>query len=128
MATFSKEYLSTSTLGEPTLMTSTTAGSPTPIHVTGTSGTGEDELWLYASNSHSADVEMILFFGYATGSVPTAPADTLYQTITTKAGMTLVIPGLVVTGSGSATTSVSAYDVTGSVINVWGYVNRITVS
>jgi len=128
MATFSKEYLSTSTLGEPTLMTSTTAGSPTPIHVTGTSGTVEDELWLYASNSHSADVEMILFFGYATGSVPTAPADTLYQTITTKAGMTLVIPGLVVTGSGSATTSVSAYDVTGSVINVWGYVNRITVS
>ena len=128
MATFSKEYLSTSTLGEPTLMTSTTAGSPTPIHVTGTSGTVEDELWLYASNSHSADVEMILFFGYATGSVPTAPADTLYQMITTKAGMTLVIPGLVVTGSGSATTSVSAYDVTGSVINVWGYVNRITVS
>ena len=128
MATFSKEYLSTSTLGEPTLMTSTTAGSPTPIYVTGTSGTVEDELWLYAANSHSADVEMILFFGYATGSVPTAPADTLYQTITTKAGMTLVIPGLVVTGSGSATPSVSAYDVTGSVINVWGYVNRITVS
>ena len=125
MATFSKEYLSTSTLGEPTLITSTTAGSPTPIHVTGTSATVEDELWLYASNSHSADVELILFFGYATGSVPTAPADTLYQTITTKAGMTLVIPGLVMTGSGSVTTSVAAYDVTGDVINVWGYVNRI---
>ena len=128
MATYSKEYLSTSTLGEPTLMISTTAGSPTPIHVTGTSATVEDELWLYASNSHSADVELVLFFGYATGSVPTAPADTVYQTITTKAGMTLVIPGLVVTGSGSATTSVAAYDATGSVINIWGYVNRITVS
>ncbi len=128
MATYSKEYLSTSTLGEPTLMISTTAGSPTPIHATGTSATVEDELWLYASNSHSADVELVLFFGYATGSVPTAPADTLYQTITTKAGMTLVIPGLVVTGSGSATTSVAAYDATGSVINIWGYVNRITVS
>ena len=128
MATYSKEYLSTSTLGEPTLMTSTSAGSPTPIHVTGTSATVEDELWLYASTSHSAAVELILFFGYATGSVPTAPASTVYQTITTKAGMTLVIPGLVMTGSGSVTTSVSAYDVTGSVINVWGYVNRITVS
>ena len=128
MATFSKEYLSTSALGEPTLSTSTTAGSPTPIHMTGTSATVEDEVWLYCSNSHSADVELVLFFGYTNGSVPTAPASTLYQTITTKAGMTLVIPGLVVTGSGSATTSVSAYDVTGSVINVWGYVNRITVS
>ena len=56
MATFSKEYLSTSALGEPTLSTSTTAGSPTPIHMTGTSATVEDEVWLYCSNSHSADV------------------------------------------------------------------------
>ena len=128
MATFSKEYLSTSALGEPTLSTSTTAGSPTPIHMTGTSATVEDEVWLYCSNSHSADVELILFFGYATGSVPTAPADTLYQTITTKAGMTLVIPGIVMTGNGSTGTVVSAYDATGSVLNLWGYVNRITVS
>jgi hypothetical protein len=32
------------------------------------------------------------------------------------------------TGNGSVTTSVSAYDATGSVLNIWGYVNRITVS
>ena len=128
MATFSKEYLSTSALGEPTLLTSTTAGSPTPIHATGTSATVEDEVWLYCSNSHSADVELVLFFAYTDGSVPTAPASTLYQTITTKAGMTLVIPGLVMTGNGSTATVVSGYDATGSVLNIWGYVNRITVS
>ena len=127
MATISKEYLSTSALGEPTLSTSTTAGSPTPIHMTGTSATVEDEVWLYCSNSHSADVELILFFGYTNGSVPTAPASTLYQTITTKAGMTLVIPGLVMTGNGSTGTVVAAYSATGSVLNLWGYVNRITV-
>ena len=128
MATFSKEYLSTSALGEPTLSTSTTAGSPTPIHVTGTSATVEDKVWLYCSNSHSADVELVLFFGYTDGSVPTAPASTLYQTITTKAGMTLVIPGLVICGNGSTASVISTYDATGSVLNLWGYVNRITVS
>jgi hypothetical protein len=32
------------------------------------------------------------------------------------------------TGNGSTGTVVAAYDVTGSVINIWGYVNRITVS
>ena len=128
MATFSKEYLSTSALGEPTLSTSTTAGSPTPIHMTGTSATVEDEVWLYCSNSHSAGVELVLFFGYTNGAVPTAPASTLYQTITTKAGMTLVIPGIVMTGNGSTGTVVAAYDATGSVLNLWGYVNRITVS
>ena len=70
----------------------------------------------------------IEFFGYATGSVPTAPDSTLYQTITTKAGMTLVLPGLVICGNGTTASVVSAYDATGSVLNIWGYVNRITVS
>ena len=128
MATYSKEFLSTSALGEPTLSTSTTAGSPTPIHLTGTDGDIDDEVWLYCSNSHSADVELILFFGYTNGSVPTAPASTVYQTITTKAGMTLVIPGLVIKGNGSTASVISAYDATGSVLNLWGYVNRIDAS
>ena len=127
MATFSKEYLSTSALGEPTLSLSTDVAAPTPIHLTGTSATVEDEVWLYCSNSHSADVELILFFGYTNGSVPTPPASTMYQTITTKAGMTLVIPGLVITGNGATASVISTYDATGSVLNLWGYVNRITV-
>jgi len=128
MATYSKEFLSTSALGEPTLSTSTTAGSPTPIHLTGTDADIDDEVWLYCSNSHSADVELILFFGYTNGSVPTAPASTVYQTITTKAGMTLVIPGLVIKGNGSTASVIAAYDATGSVLNLWGYVNRIDAS
>jgi cytoskeletal protein RodZ len=127
MATYSKELLSTSTEGEPTLSTSTSAGSPTTIHDTTTTGTTIDELWLYCSNSHSADVELILFYGYdAAGSVPTAPANTLYQTISTKAGMTLVVAGLILVNDDTNATRVSAYDATGSVLNLWGYVNRIT--
>jgi len=127
MATYSKVKLSTSAEGQPTLSTSTSAGSPTTIHDTTTTATTIDELWLYCSNSHSADVELILFYGYdSAGSVPTAPANTLYQTITTKAGMTLVIPGLVLANDGTNATRVSAYSATGSVLNLWGYVNRIT--
>ena len=127
MATYSKVKLSTSAEGQPTLSTSTSAGSPTTIHDTTTTATTLDELWLYCSNSHSADVELILFYGYdSAGSVPTAPANTLYQTITTKAGMTLVIPGLVLANDGTNAARVSAYSATGSVLNLWGYVNRIT--
>ena len=127
MATYSKVKLSTSAEGQPTLSTSTSAGSPTTIHDTTTTATTLDELWLYCSISHSADVELILFYGYdSAGSVPTAPANTLYQTITTKAGMTLVIPGLVLANDGTNATRVSAYSATGSVLNLWGYVNRIT--
>jgi len=127
MATFSKQLLSTSTEGEPTLSTSTSAGSPTTIHDTTTTATTIDELWLYCSNNHSADVELILFYGYdSSGSVPTTPANTLYQTVETKAGMTLICAGLILVNDGSNATRVSTYDATGSVLNLWGFVNRIT--
>ena len=122
MATFSKVLFSGSTQGKAIKIAATTSGSAgTTIHATGTSSTVEDEVWLYAYNSSASAVALTIQWGGVT-----AVDNEIKLNIPSLSGLTLVIPGLVLTGTGSAANTVSAYAGTTNVITVTGYVNRIT--
>jgi hypothetical protein len=56
----------------------------------------------------------------------TTPDDDIKITIPSQSGLTLVIPGLILSGTGSAANSVYAYAGTANVVTVSGYVNRIS--
>ena len=119
MATYSKVTLSEATTGVPIKVVAT-ASSGTTIHTTGTSSTVEDEIWLYAYNSHSSAVLLTIQYG---GTA--TPDNDIKISIPTQAGLTLVIPGLILTGDGTNGLVVRAYAGTTNVITISGYVNRI---
>ena len=120
MATFAKVKLSGSTDGRPVLVAATaTAG--TVIHTGSSTATTYDEIWLYAINTHSADVKLTVEWGGVT-----SPNDLIEQTITTEAGLTLVAPGLLIKGNASTALIVRAFAATTNVISIHGYVNQIT--
>lgn len=119
MATFSKVLLSGSTQGK-AIKVAATASTGTTIHATGTSATIEDEIWLYAYNSDTVARTLTIQFG-GTTSVD----NDIKLTIPFKAGLTLVVPGLILTGTGSAANTVYAYADAANVVTISGYVNRI---
>ena len=122
MATFSKVLLSGGSQGKAIKVAATTSGSAgTTIHTTGTSSTAIDEVWLYATNSSASNVVLTIQWGGVT-----AVDNEIRLTIPSNSGLTLVIPGLVLTGTGSAGNGIAAYAATTNVITVSGYVNRIT--
>ena len=122
MATFTKVLLSGSSQGKAIKISATTSGSNgTTIHATGTSSSIIDELWLYAYNSSSSAVVLTIQWGGITA------VDNEYKlSIPATSGLTLVIPGLILTGTGSAANTIAAYAATTNVITVSGYVNRIS--
>jgi hypothetical protein len=119
MATYSKQLLSASTYGQP-ITISNTASTGNLIHATQTSSTAIDEVWIYATNTSASAVNLTIQYG-GTGSVQ----NSIILPIPATSGLTLVVPGLVLTGTGSASSSVYAYAATASVITVSGYVNRV---
>jgi hypothetical protein len=119
MATYTKQLLSGSTQGKPIKVTGTTSGTTT-IHATGTSSTAFDEVWLYAFNSSTSFVTLTVEYGGTT-----APDQTIVLTIPATSGLTLVVPGLVLTGTGSAANTITAFAGTANVITISGYVNRV---
>jgi hypothetical protein len=122
MATFAKALLSGSTQGRAIKIAATTSGSAgTTIHTTGTSASVIDEVWLYAYNSASTNTVLTIQWGGVT-----AVDNETKLTIPPTAGLTLVIPGLIVTGTGSAGNVIAAYAAATNVITISGYVNRIT--
>lgn len=113
MATFSKIKFSESTDGLAVKVVQTaTAG--TLVHTAHASAL--DEVWLYAYNGHSADVELTVEFGGAA-----APDQNIILTVGTKSGLALVVPGLILTNS----TTLRAFAATANVITLSGYINRI---
>ena len=121
MATFSKITLSSSTDGRPIKVAATAIGtSPTLIHTGSTTETTYDEVWIYAQNNHTADVALRLGFGGTTD-----PDDIIEFSVKTKAGLYLIVPGLVLKGNSTALTVKAAAGTT-NVISLSGYVNRIT--
>jgi hypothetical protein len=119
MATYSKVALSGQTDGTPIKVVAT-ASTGTTIHTTGISATVFDEVWLYAYNSDTAPRLLTIQYGGTT-----AVDDDIKITIPPQSGLTLVIPGLILKGTGSAGNSVYAYAAIANVITVSGYVNRI---
>jgi hypothetical protein len=120
MALFTKLNLSGSTGGRPILVAATaTAG--TLIHATGTSSSTIDEIWIYASNTDTTDRKLTIEYGGVT-----SPNDLIELVIPSESGLVLVIPGLLLNGDGSAARNVRAFAATANVINISGYVNRIS--
>lgn len=120
MATFSKQLLSGSTGGR-LIKVAATATTGTTIHATGTSSSIIDEIWLYAVNSDTTNRKLTIEFGGTS-----APDDLIELTVTAESGLVLVVPGLVLAGTGSAARTVTAFAATANVISIGGYVNRIT--
>jgi hypothetical protein len=120
MATFTKLHLSGSTGGRP-IKVAQTATAGTTIHTTGTSSSNLDEIWLYASNTDTTDRKLTIEYGGVS-----SPDDLIEITIPAEAGLVLVIPGLLLSGDGSSARLVRAFAATANVINVSGYVNRIS--
>lgn len=120
MATFTREILSGSTNGRGIKVVAT-ASTGTTIHATGTSASVYDEVWLYAYNSDTTARLLTVQFGGTT-----TVDDDIKITIPSQVGLTLVVPGLSLRGTGAAATTVYAYAATTNVITIQGYVNRIT--
>ena len=119
MATFSKELLSASTDGR-AIKVAATATAGTLIHTGSTTATTIDEVWLYAVNSDSTDRKLTLEWGGVT-----VPDDLIELTIGAEAGLVLVAPGLLIKGNSTALL-VRAFAATANVVDIHGYVNRIT--
>lgn len=119
MATFSKELLSASTDGR-AIKVAATATAGTLIHTGSTTATTIDEVWLYAVNSDSTDRKLTLEWGGVT-----VPDDLIEITIGAEAGLVLLAPGLLIKGNSTALL-VRAFAATANVIDIHGYINRIT--
>jgi hypothetical protein len=120
MATFTKEILSGSTQGKPIKVVQT-ATLGTTIHATGTSSSIIDEVWLYAYNSSTGPIALTVEYGGAS-----VPDQNIKIDIPPTSGLTLVVPGLILTGTGSAANTITAFAGTADVVTISGYVNRIT--
>lgn len=119
MATITKQFLSASSVGAPIKVVATSS-TGTTIHATGTSSSVIDEVWLYAYNSNSSSVVLTIQYG---GTA--TPDNDIKLTLPPVSGLTLVVPGLILKGTGSAATTVAAYAATANVVTISGYVNRI---
>ena len=118
MATFNKRVLEHSTNGRP-IQVSAIATPGTLIHTGSTTTTDFDEIWLYANNTGTADVKLTVEWG------GTATGDLIEVTIPAESGLVPLAPGLLIKGAATALI-VRAFAPTGSVINIHGYVNRIS--
>ena len=119
MATFSKIALSGSTDGK-MIKVAATATAGTTIHTGSTTATTFDEVWLYAVNSDTTARKLTIEWG-GTAS----PDDLIEFTVPAESGLYLMVPGLVIKGNATALV-VRAFCATASVVNIAGFVNRIT--
>lgn len=117
MATYSKQLLSGSTNGKGILVAATaTAGTTIHTAVSGTSS--YDEVWLYAHNTSASAVKLTLEWGEAT-----APNGNIEINIGSEGtGLILVAPGILLQNG----LVIKAFAGTTNVINIFGYVNRIS--
>ena len=120
MATYTKIGLSGAATGVPIKVVAT-ASTGTTVHATGTSSTIIDEVWLYAYNSSTGAVLLTVQYGGTT-----SPDNDIKITIPSQSGLTLVVPGLMLTGTGAAANTIYAYAGTANVVTVSGYVHRIS--
>jgi hypothetical protein len=118
MATYTKELLSNSSSGRPILVTGTNTATATSIHVTSSSNTNIDEVWLYATTN--AVSVLSIEFGSNTN-----PNDVIPITMEANQGVYICVPGLILKGNGSAGSNITAFASTANVVRVTGYVNRI---
>lgn len=118
MATAVKRKLSGSTDGKPILVVATaTPGTTIHTAVAGTTAGTFDEIWLYAYNGHTTTVTLTIEYGGAT-----VPDQNIIITLAAKAGLTLIVPGLLLQNG----MVVKAFADVANVITLSGFVNAIT--
>lgn len=115
-----KTLLSGSTGGMPIKVVAT-ATTGTTIHSTGTSASIIDEVWLYATNTSAATVSLTIEFGSTT-----APDQNIIVGIPSQSGLSICVAGLTLVGTGSAARTITAFASSANVINIVGYINRIS--
>lgn len=116
MATYAKQKLSGSTDGKQ-IKVAATATPGTTIHTAVTGTSDYDEIWIWAYNHHTANVDLTIEWGGTT-----SPDNLIQITIPFKQGRFLVIDGLVLQNG----LLVRAFAGTANVIMIDGFVNRIT--
>ena len=123
MATYSKEFFTgcATDQGGTGIALAIDSGTFTTIHATPTTTTTLDEVWLYAVNSHSADLKVTMRFGGVE-----EPEDYIETTVTAESGLVLLVPGLILQGMASTGQIILGAAATGDEVAVYGYVNRIT--
>jgi len=119
MATFSKIALSSSTDGR-MIKVAATATAGTTIHTGSATATTFDEVWLYAVNSDTTNRKLTIEWGGVS-----SPDDLIEFTVPSESGLFLIVPGLVIKGNATPLI-VRAFCATADVVNIAGYVNRIT--
>ena len=125
MATLTKHLLSEieAISGRRFVITSTEASAANVFHLTPTT-TSIDEMWVYAHNYGSSDVQVS--FMWALTGMPSTSATDINEgvdiTIPFKSGRALVFDGVLMPHSLSA----AAYANVASSISIDGFVNRIT--
>lgn len=112
-----KLQLSGSTAGRPIALGS--SGTAVTIHTTSTSSRIYDEIWIYAANTGSTNAVITVSFAGTTAIKVTVPP---------SSGLTLVVPGTLLSGTGSASSTITVTD-TSSTGNAYvhGYVFRTTL-
>lgn len=118
MSTAVKRKLSSSADGK-AIKIAAVATPGTDIHtaVAGTTAGTFDEIWLWAFNSHTADVILTVEFGGAD-----APDQNIVVTIPFQAGLVPVIPGFILQNGAT----VKAFAEITNVITITGFVNAIS--
>ena|ERR1035438_6425031 len=118
MATAVKRKLSGSTDGKNiTVLSTTVSGDTIHTSVAGTTPGTYDEIWLYACNNYTANVQLTIQYGGQSSNY-----DEINITIPYKQGFFLIVPGLILQNGDI----VKAYAGTTAVVNINGFVNSIT--
>lgn len=113
MATYAKNFLSASDNGRGIKVVAT-ASAGTQIHAA--HATAKDEIWLWATNTDTVDRDLTIQYGGTT-----SPDDNIKHTI--PAGQQiLVCAGLILSNS----LVVRAFGSAANIINITGFVNRIS--
>lgn len=118
MAQYSKIVLSGSVNGRP-IKVAATATPGTLIHTAG-AATGEsncDEIYLFACNTDTVTRILTIEWGGVS-----SPDDTIMLTLAARAGLVLIIPGLVLQNS----LVCRAFASGANVVTITGFANRIT--
>ncbi len=117
MATFTKAHLSGAADGL-AVKVAATSSTGTTIHtaVAGTTAGTFNEIWLWATNTSAASVQLTIEWG-----TTTAADGNIIVTVPPKEGLMQVIPGLILHN----TKVVTAFAASANVICLHGFVNEI---
>lgn len=114
--TFTKTKLSWSTNWKNIKVTGTATWSSVTVHTAVAWTTDYDEVWVYAENTSTSNVDLTIEFGGTT-----SPDDTILVTIPAKSWPMLVVPWLLLQN----TLVVKAFALTANVIVLNWYVHNI---